>query len=141
KDFLLALDTRFGAAPIGGGERFTVPDHKALLSHFESIDLIGVEQQSSNRAQLHLKTVTKGFGHGSVTEEGTVPAVAENGEWKLDLTGMIRGITQTAMQSTSAYERVTEDIRSNTFKDRISVTIALMRARRGQAGSPGAVTK
>lgn len=138
-DFLLALDTRFGSAPTGGGARVPIPDRKALLSRFVNIELVSVDNQSADHAQLHLKTVTKGIGDRTVTTEDTLPAVSESGDWKLDLTGVTQGVIASAAQRTAALTQVAQAIRSNTFKDRFSAQIALAKARRSLAsgGGPG----
>jgi hypothetical protein len=138
KDFALALDRRFGANPLGSGGRVVTTDRKALLSRFVNIELIGAEEQSANRVQLHLKTVTRGFRDRIVTEENILPAVNENGEWKLDLTGVARSIIQTATQRAAIYRQITQDIRSNTYKDRIAALIALTKAQRSAPGRRGA---
>lgn len=131
KDFLAALNERFGVGPLGGGGQFRIPDRKTVLSQLVDIELIGVEQKTPNEAQLRLKIVTKGSdGDRIATEEATFSVVEENGEWKLDLTDFAPGIIRTAAQRAAAYGQVAQEVRSGAFKDRISALIALRKAQR-----------
>jgi len=137
KNFLAALDERFGVGQLGGGVRFPITDRKAVLSRFVNIDLIGVEQKKPSEARLRLKTVTKISGDQVATEEDTFPAIKKSGQWKLDLTDLTQGIIQAAAQRTAAYEHVTQEIRSGAFKDRISALIGLAKALRGYPAGGG----
>jgi hypothetical protein len=130
KDFLAALDERFGVGPTGGGQSPIAADRKTVLSRFVDIELIGVDQKTANEARLRLKTVTKGSGDRIVTEEDTFPAVEESGEWKLDLTGLTRGRIQIADQRAAAYKQVAQKVRAGAFKDRSSALIAFVKAQR-----------
>jgi len=138
-DFLLTLATRFGSAPTGSIARVPIADRKALLSRFANIELVSVDNQSADHAQLHLKTVTKGFGDRTVATEDTLPAVNEGGDWKLDLTGVTQSVIGTAAQRTAALTQVAQAIRANAFKDRFSAQVALSKARRGLA--PGGTSR
>src|SRR5450631_427640 len=96
RDFLATLDERFGKWL--QGQQPIIADRKTTLSRFVNIELIGVEQKTSNEARLRLKTITKGSGGRIATQEDTFPAVEERGQWKLELTDLTRGLTQTAAQ-------------------------------------------
>ena len=63
-------------------------------------------------------------------EEGTVPAVREGGQWKLELTDAIQRAVRPVAQQTSAYELITRDVRAGAFQDRIVAQVALMNAER-----------
>jgi hypothetical protein len=134
KDFLAALDERFGVGPTGGGQS-PIADRKTVLSRFVDIELIGVEQKTANEARLRLKTITKGSGDRIVTKEDTFPAVEESGEWKLDLTDLTRGRILIADQRAAAYKQVAQEVRAGAFKDRSSALVAFVKAQRAHSAA------
>jgi hypothetical protein len=134
KNFQAALDERFGNSPPGGGQQPGIVDRKTVLSRLVNIELIGVEQKTPTEAELRLKTISKGSGDQTVTEEDTLPAVKEGDEWKLELADLTRRIIQGLDKGVTAYAQVAAEVRSGAFKDRLSAVLAVLKAQRSEAG-------
>jgi hypothetical protein len=133
RDFLTALNEHFGE---GLRDRpqpmpIVIIDRKTTLSRCVNVELINVEQKTPTEAQLRLKTTSKISGsrtatERTTTEEGTISAVVESGEWKLELTDLTRGQIRAAVRQTAAITQAAQEVRSGLFKDRNSASKMLL---------------
>jgi hypothetical protein len=146
RDFLTALNEHFGE---GLRDRpqpmpIVIIDRKTTLSRCVNVELINVEQKTPTEAQLRLKTTSKISGsrtatERTTTEEGTISAVVESGEWKLELTDLTRGQIRGAVRQTAAITQASQEVRSGLFKDRNSASKMLLTTLRHQFGSSAAL--
>jgi len=142
RDFLTALNEHFGE---GLRDRpqpmpIVIIDRKTTLSRCVNVELINVGQKTPTEAQLRLKTTSKISGsrtatERTTTEEGTISAVVESGEWKLELTDLTRGQIRAAVRQTAAIAQAAQEVRSGLFKDRNSASKMLLTTLRHQFGS------
>lgn len=135
KNFDIALKERFGTVASVGG----TPVARTGLAGLTTIALVGVGRRTPRSAQLRLRTVTSGPRERAITTEYTLPAVVENGEWKLDLTAAERGVVRAYRHWQAAYEQVTRQIRAGAFSNHLAAQAAVANARRpsGEAGGAG----
>jgi hypothetical protein len=136
-DFLTALDERFGEGLRSRPQLMpiVIVDRKTTLSRLVSAELVNVEQKTPTEAQLRLKSTSKVSESRTATEEDTISAVVENGEWKLELTDLTRGQIRAAVRQTAAIGQAAQEVRSGLFKDRNSAWRMLLTTLKRQFGS------
>jgi hypothetical protein len=129
-DFQSALEDRFGM-----GRRVRAlpppPKRKEILSQLSKIELLSLRPAGAGEVHMQVRLSLR-TAAGSRTEERTLTAVQEGGEWKLDLSAVAVGIAQSAGARAKAYEQLTRQVRGGTFKERAAALAALSRAE----GSP-----
>jgi len=131
-DFQSALDDRFGR----GNEVKPPPppDRKAILSQLVNLELLNVRQKTPDEAQVRVRASIKSLRGATKTEENTLTAVKEGGQWKFVLTDLANGIAQTAAARASSIDQASQQIRDGLFKNRTSALVALAKANSIPAG-------
>jgi sulfite reductase alpha subunit-like flavoprotein len=137
KEFYAAAAQRFGASKGGGGARYP-KDAAAALARFAAIEVTGAQRQSSSRMLLQVKTTVKEPDGTTTSSDDKLPAVLENGKWKLDLAALYRGMASRDSQKVAAYVAVTKQVQSGAFKDPAAAYVATLKAWRAPAaeGAP-----
>jgi hypothetical protein len=130
-DFQSALDERFGR-----GNRATLPspDREAIFSQLVDLELLSLRHKTPEEALVRVRASIKTLRDGMKTEDVTLPAVKEGGQWKFVLTGLANSIAETAAARASSIDQATQQIREGMFKTRAAALVALAKANTIPAG-------
>jgi hypothetical protein len=129
-----AVDQRFGPGQPGRDIHTSVMGNAPGLTRFADVAVVGVEHDETGQVLVRLRTVAKQADGRAVAQEDVFPVVRENGQWKLNLTGLIRSRIRRLSQQASVYGAVAEGVRSGRYTDRVAAYVALLRGSRGIPG-------
>ncbi len=123
---LAAIDKRFDLVkwPDPAGNI----DLRRGFARMSDVEIVNIESIAPDRAMLHVKTTIKDSRKPGRVEENVVPAIMENGGWKIDLSELARSQIEIANRQAARFSELTEGINSGKLSDRISAFISAMNA-------------
>ena len=126
-----AVDRRFGPGQPGKDVHTHMMGNAPGLSRFADIKVVGVEHNETGQVLVRLRTSVKQADGRTVAQEDVFPVVRENGQWKLNLTELIRSRIRSLSQQATVYRAVAEGVRLGRYSDRVATSTALLRGLRG----------
>ena len=99
------------------------------------VEMVSIEALTPDRATLRVKTTLKGAQKPERSEEDSLPAVLEDGAWKIDLSALTRNQIATADRRAALFAELTQAVDSGKISDRVSAFVAAMKA--ASATAPG----
>jgi hypothetical protein len=139
----LAAARREAVAAIG--KRFDLvqwPDRPATpeiprgFARMSDIEIGDIDLPAPDRAMLHVKTMLRDAQKPGRTEVDVLPAIKEDGGWKIDLSELARNQAATADRRAALFSELTQAIGSGKISDRMSAFNGAMNAATATGGRP-----
>jgi hypothetical protein len=126
REAVAAIGKRFDLVP--WPEQPATPDIPRGFARMSDIELVNIDLPAPDRAMLHVKTTRRDAQKPGKTEEDVLPAIKEDGGWKIDLSGLARSQAATADRRAALLSELTQAIGSGKIPDRISAFNGVMKA-------------
>jgi hypothetical protein len=127
-EFQKALDEKFG-----NGTEFlpaAEDDLRSAISRIAATEVVSKKEAADGSVELKLRTTVKTDSDKTANIENTVAARKENGEWKLSLGFPEKRLNVARIKAD--IERITAEVRSGRYEDRVAAMIALDNAVRAK---------
>ncbi len=121
-----AIDKRFDLVkwPAPAGD----VDRGRGFARMSDVEIVNIDLVAPDRAMLRVKTTIRDSRKPGRVEENVLPAILENGNWKIDLSELATNQIKRDNRRAALFSELTRAVNSGKISDRISAFVAAMNA-------------